>query len=326
MIPLFTRFFVLAGCTVLAFAMATPGQAELTAEQQQVPLEEDSPDPKLTKIVLIAGTPSNKPLQHEYFAGCALMRQWLKEVPGVWPVLVADGWPKNEKVLDGAKAVLCYMDGGDKLALLEPTRWAKIKGLMDQKAGLVMLHQAVEVPAAQAQEFQSWLGAVWQKDIGSRGHWDMAFESIPSHAATRGVQAFAAPKDGLLFNLHFAPQGVTPLLAGAVPDSGRSTVDAKSHAGRAEVIAWAYERPNGGRSVGFTGCDLHIGWGWESQRRFLLNSLLWSAGLDVPAGGVTVKWDAASLSTNLDRKVFAAKIKKAAAPAEGASVPPAVVK
>ncbi|WP_218280920.1 hypothetical protein [Verrucomicrobium spinosum] len=185
-----------------------------------MPLEEESPDPKLTKIVLIAGTPSNKPLQHEYFAGCALMRQWLKEVPGVWPVLVAEGWPRNEKVLDGAKAVLCYMDGGDKLALLEPARWAKIKGLMNQKAGLVMLHQAVEVPAAQAQEFQSWLGAVWQKDIGSRGHWDMAFKSIPSHSTTRGVQVFAAPKDGWLFNLHFAEKGVTPLLVGAVPDSG----------------------------------------------------------------------------------------------------------
>ena len=34
-------------------------------------------DPKLAKIVLLAGSVSNKAGQHEYFAGCALMMKWL---------------------------------------------------------------------------------------------------------------------------------------------------------------------------------------------------------------------------------------------------------
>ncbi|MEZ0388645.1 MAG: ThuA domain-containing protein [Verrucomicrobium sp.] len=284
-------------------------QAELTEQQAKVPLEVDSPDPALAKIVLIAGTPSNKPGQHEYFAGCALMMQWLKEQPGVWPVMVAEGWPKNEAVLTGAKAVLCYMDGADKLAVLEPARWEKLRGLMKQKAGLVMLHQAVEVPPAQAEEFKTWLGAVWQKDTGSRGHWDMTFDQIPAHPTLNGVKPFAAAKDGWLFNLHFADKGVTPLLTGAVPDKSRSTADAKAHAGRDEVIAWAYERAEGGRSIGFTGCDLHSSWGIESQRRFMVNALLWSAGLEVPKEGAKTTWDGgeARLLENWDRKVFAAK-------------------
>ncbi|MDP1587865.1 MAG: hypothetical protein Q8M07_08995, partial [Prosthecobacter sp.] len=57
--------------------------AEFTTEQQQVPLEQAPADAKAAKIVLIAGTPSNKPGQHEYFAGCALLMEWLKAVPGV---------------------------------------------------------------------------------------------------------------------------------------------------------------------------------------------------------------------------------------------------
>src|SRR5687768_7303263 len=93
------------GCTVtpmrpfvLLLALCSLAVADLTEEQRRVPLEQDAPDPKLAKIVLLAGSPSNKAGQHEYFAGCALMMQWLKQVPGVWPVMVSDGWPKDERV------------------------------------------------------------------------------------------------------------------------------------------------------------------------------------------------------------------------------------
>jgi hypothetical protein len=304
----------------LLFAAASSLSAELTEDQKKVPLEQDSKDASLAKVVLLAGATSNKPGQHEYFAGCALMLDWLKQQPGVQPVMAAEGWPQDESIFKGAKCVVCYMDGGDKLALLEPARWQRIAQLMDEGAGLIMLHQAVEVPATQADQFKSWLGAVWQKDIGSRGHWDMSFDAIPQHETTRGVTPFAAPKDGWLFNLHFAEKGVTPLLTGQVPDKGRSTEDAKSHAGRAEVIAWAFERANGGRSVGFTGCDLHSSWGIESQRRFMVNAILWASKLPVPEGGAKVPaCGEAELAKNWDRKAItirkAPEAKQAATPA-----------
>lgn len=288
---------------LLALLTALPlvAFAELTEEQLRIPLEKESPDPKLAKIVLIAGAPSNKAGQHEYFAGCAMMMDWLKQTPGVWPVMVADGWPKNEAVLDGAKAVVVYADGGAKLSFLEPARWARIKGLMDKGAGLVMLHQAVEVPAAQAEELKSWLGAVWQNDIGSRGHWDMEFAEFPKHPINQGVTAFSAPFDGWLYNLHFAP-GATPLLSGQVPDKARSTADAKAHVGRPEVVAWSFERANGGRSFAFTGCDLHRNWSVESQRRFVTNGILWAAKVEVPANGAAVPFSPEALTRNLDAK------------------------
>jgi hypothetical protein len=305
-----TQFHLVAAA--VAILTSTALHADLTEQQRQVPLEVDTQDKSLAKVILIAGTPSNKPGQHEYFAGCALMMQWLKQQPGVWPVMVAEGWPKNEAIFDNAKSIVCFMDGGVNLALLEPARWARIKKCMDEGAGLIMLHQAVEVPEAQAAEFKSWLGGVWQKDIGSRGHWDMTFDAIPKHETTRGVTPFAAPKDGWLYNMHFAEKGVTPLLLGQVPDKNRTTDDARSHAGRNEVIAWACERANGGRSVGFTGCDLHSGWGVESQRRFMVNAILWSAKLPVPDSGAPVPACGESeLAANWDRKSIG--VKKAAA-------------
>ena len=56
------------------------------------------------KIVLIAGRPSHGPGDHEFNAGCKLLVKCLAEVPGVDPVFVAGGWPKDESVFDGAHA------------------------------------------------------------------------------------------------------------------------------------------------------------------------------------------------------------------------------
>lgn len=284
--------------------------ADLTDQQKLVPLEVDAPDAGMSKIVLLAGSVSNKPGQHEYFAGCSILMKCLKQTPGVWPVLVAEGWPKNEAVFKGAKAVVSYMDAGEKLAWLEPARWAQIKGLMDGGAGLVCMHQSVEVPPAQAEEFKTWLGAVWQKDIGCRGHWDMTLApSSAAHPVLGGVSTFDAPKDGWLFNLHFADKGVTPLLTGKVTDKARSTADAKAHAGRDEVIAWAFERPDGARSVGFTGADLHSSWHIDGQRRMVTNAILWAAKVAVPAAGAPIACEEGDFTANMDRKLVIAKKK-----------------
>jgi hypothetical protein len=298
---------------LLAFTLCA--RADLTEEQQRVPREVESPDPKLAKIVLIAGSASNSPGAHEYFAGCALIMDWLKQTPGVWPVLVADGWPKNEAILDGAKAVVVYEDTAEKLSFLEPSRWAHMKRLIDAGTGFVMLHQSADVPAEHADEIKSWLGAVWQKGTGCRGHWDMDFNDIPSHPITHGVTAFHVPLDGWLFNLQFAP-GAIPLLAGAVPDKGRTTEDAKAHPGRPEVMAWAYERPNGGRSFAFTGCHIHKNWELESERRLVTNGILWTAKFEIPEAGAPVTFNPASLAANLDNKPAPPAKKPAAAPAQ----------
>ncbi len=300
----------------LLLLLALPLCAAPSYDQSAVPLEVDSPKPGMTKIVILAGGPSSKTMAHEYFAGCALLMDWLKQQPGVWPVMVRD-WPANERVLEGTKCVVYFGDGGGKQPFAEPKRWAAFSKLMDSGAGLVLLHQAMDFPAGpDGAKIKGWLGGVFHGDIGSRGHWDMEFKTIPAHEVTRGVKPFAAPADGWLYNMHFADKGVVPLLVGAVPDKSRSTADAKKHNGRDEVIAWAYTRPNGGRAFSFTGADLHKSWEYPSQRTLVLNGILWSARLPVPADGVRVALDPAQLELNLDDKRAAAEAAAAAAAAK----------
>src|SRR5947199_9528896 len=81
-------------------------------DQSKVPLEKQPTDPKLTKIVLVAGRASHGPGEHEFFAGCAVLMKLLEQTPGVFPVMARDGWPKDPKTFAAAKAVVFYMDGG----------------------------------------------------------------------------------------------------------------------------------------------------------------------------------------------------------------------
>ena len=96
--------------------------------------------------------------------------------------------------------------------------------------------------------------------------------------------------------------GFAPIIVGQVPDKSRSSADAKEHNGRDEVIAWAQQRAGGGRGFGFTGADLHKSWGYESQRKLVVNGILWSAGLEVPKDGAKTTFAEEDLNKNLDKK------------------------
>ena len=123
-------------------------------------------------------------------------------------------------------------------------------------------------------------------------------------AARGSTRGRAAPGDGWLYNLHFAEKdkGFVPLIVGQVPDKSRTSADAKMHMGRDEVMAWAHQRPEGGRGFSFTGVDLHKSWSYESQRKLVVNGILWSAGLEVPADGAATKFAETDLNRNLDKK------------------------
>ena len=69
-----------------------------------------------------------------------------------------------------------------------------------------------------------------------------------------------------------------------------------------EVVAWAVERPDGGRGFGFTGAHFHRNWGNDDFRKLVLNAILWTAKVDVPSEGVASAVTPEDLSKNLDPK------------------------
>jgi type 1 glutamine amidotransferase len=265
------------------------------------------------KIVLIAGRPSHQSGDHEFNAGCKLLAKCLAEVPGVEPVFVADGWPKEESVFDGARTIVFFMDGGGGHPIIKADHLDTIQKLMDKGVGLVCLHYAVEVPKGKpGDKFLDWIGGYYEDRFSTNPHWTADFQKLPDHNITRGVKPFAI-RDEWYFNIRFRPEmkDVAPILVAKPDDKARGGDSASPrgpHAhiaaakGRDEVLAWAVDRPDGGRGFGFTGAHTHKNWGEPNFRKLVLNAILWTAKVDIPPDGVESKVSESELKANLDPK------------------------
>lgn len=236
-----------------------------------------------TRILLVAGRvrPDDRPGHHDYLGGCRLLAELLGRTPGVDARVARDGWPDDAAELDAAAALLFYDGGGGKQGFLAtPERVARVEAALARGAGLAMLHQALGPPQVHVERARRWLGGTYVSGESRRGHWRTSHRDFPEHPVTRGVEAWSI-RDGWLNQLRFVDdmRGVTPLLW-----SGRRHGGARD-GGNGDVAGWAYERPDGGRSFGFTGLDAHGAWREAGLRQLLVNAVLWCAGLPVPAGG-----------------------------------------
>jgi type 1 glutamine amidotransferase len=86
------------------------------------------------------------------------------------------------------------------------------------------------------------------------------------------------------------------------PHEGNPAVREAVKQGEPQVVAWACERPDGGRGFGFTGGHYHKNWGNDDVRKLVLNAILWTAKVEVPVTGVDCKVTEEDLKRNLDRK------------------------
>ena len=306
------RTVILTAALALTFATPMPSASRAADAKAKV------------KVVLVAGTPSHPPGAHEFNAGQKLLTKCLGEVGGFDPVFVAGGWPEDESVFDGARSVVFFMDGGARHPMIQGDRLKTLQSLMDRGVGLACLHYAVEVPKGEPGDaFLRWLGGYYETGFSTNPHWTADVESLPTHPITRGVQPFRV-EDEWYFNLRFRPemQGIAPIVVAKPPDEARqgkssSPRGAMPHiaaaAGREEVVAWAFDRPDGGRSFGFTGGHFHANWGDSNFRTLVLNAIAWTAGVDVPSDGLRCEVSDEELAENLDPKPAAKAKAKAKA-------------
>jgi type 1 glutamine amidotransferase len=256
------------------------------------------------KIVLVAGTPSHAPKEHEFNAGVTLLKKCLDRVDGVQASAHFNGWPKDPAAFNGADSILLYMDGGPNHPLIQGDHLRQFGELMKKGVGLACVHYAVEVPKDKGgSELLQWIGGYYEKDYSINPDWTAEFKSLPEHPITRGVKPFSI-RDEWYYNIRFAPgqKGFTPILKATPPDNTRGTPAAKEHPGREEIVAWVLQRPDGGRGFGLTGAHYHVNWGDDNFRKLVLNALLWTAKAELPANGVQSTVTAEELKMNLDTK------------------------
>jgi hypothetical protein len=78
--------------------------------------------------------------------------------------------------------------------------------------------------------------------------------------------------------------------------------------GNAAIVAWTYERPQGGRSFSFTGLDAHEAWKKTGMRQLVVNGILWTAGNTIPEHGAPNVLDDATIDSHLTPRVDGKKI------------------
>ena len=264
------------------------------------------------KIVLVAGKPSHGPGEHEHNAGVQLIHRCLQGVPGVVSTFYLNGWPEDPKAFDGADTILFFADGGGGHPAVQGDHLKILGEIMKRGVGFACIHYAVEVPKDRGgKEFLEWMGGYFETYWSVNPHWDGEFKEFPKHPITRGAKQFKI-RDEWYYHMRSQEnmKGVTPILTAVPPEATRDRPDS-THGGNPEVrarkgmpehVAWAYERPDGGRGFGFTGAHFHKNWADESFRKIVLNALLWTAKAEVPANGVECSVTAEDLQKNLDSK------------------------
>lgn len=300
----------------LFLALAALGLALL--HTQCTPEKADAADAAGGKkrIVMIAGSPSHGPGQHEHNAGILLLRKCLEQGAGGLVEIqhhLNGEWPSAEE-LANADSVVIYADGGPRHPALQEERLAQLDKEMRRGCGFATIHYAVEPTIEKGQkEFLDWMGGCFEIHWSVNPHWEASFKEFPEHPIANGVQPFKSLDEWYFFmRFREGMKGVTPILSDVAPESTMSRPDGH-HSGNPDVrasvargdkqhVAWASENEGGGRGFGFTGGHFHQGWADDNQRKLVLNAILWTAKAGVPAGGVASSVTEEDMKANLDLK------------------------
>jgi type 1 glutamine amidotransferase len=252
------------------------------------------------KALLIAGNPSHGFGAHDHLSGCSLLAKLINEsgLPIEAEVfsIQKQGWPSPEK-LAAADTILIYSDGGAGHPF--NAHLDELSALADKGKGIVCIHYGVETTAGKnGDAFLKWIGGYFEPHWSVNPHWVANYTKLPEHPTTRGVKPFST-NDEWYYHMRFLENmnGVTPILTDLPPKESLSRPDGP-HSGNPEVrkavlerkepqhMAWARERPDGGRGFGTSGGHVHWNWGNDQFRKLMLNAITWTAGLDIPAEGV----------------------------------------
>lgn len=249
------------------------------------------------RILVVVGPSNHPPGTHEVAATGRLVKSLILRAEGVgaFEVMISTGWPADEEVRKAADSIVFLGDIFPPARAADPKKaTAEVGEMMDRGCGIVCVHYATglgakDVPDDGSHPLLSWIGGYFA--TGCKHHKSIArifpqatiVPSTGGHPITRGWKEFTLREEPYILNW-FGPQfaekglaeGVFPIATSMLPPG----------APHAEIVAWGVQRPGGGRGVGVVMPHFFQSWTNSDLRTLILNSIVWSAGRDVPEGGV----------------------------------------
>jgi predicted neuraminidase/type 1 glutamine amidotransferase len=228
------------------------------------------------KLLLLAQGPDGHPATtHEYVAGQQIVAKMLRGVPGLESEIVhADGaWPEGPDLLKQADGAVLFVSEGAKWVSADERRYQAFVQLAERGGGLSVLHWGMGTKAAEPiEQFQKLFGGCHGGPDRKYKVDEMAVSPASDHPITAGLKTFSV-REEFYYQLKF-PKGITfqPLF--------HAVIDGENY-----PVAWAWPRPDGGRSFGFSGLHFHENWRRPEYRQLVSRGILWSLKLDPPANG-----------------------------------------
>jgi len=255
----------------------------------------DADAPK--KIVLVAGKKSHGPGAHDYERTMRLFKVMLDNSNVAHKILVEEhenGWPADPSTLESAHTIVFYSDGrdGDKFVdvpFVLDTRMAFIDKQIQRGCGFMTLHFSTFVNDKEGEKVLEWNGGFfdWEGEPGKRQWYSRISQgktvelASPEHPISRGVAKSIDVNDEIYWRMRFRENDKRLIPIWNVPQ-----LTDESKAPWVNTVAWAVERADGGRGFGTSVGHSFRLWQDENVRRLILNAIVWTAGADVPAGGV----------------------------------------
>lgn len=228
-----------------------------------------------TRILLIGKNNDHAYGTHEYMFECNLLAKCLHQTKGVETV-VSNGWPKDEALLKDIKAIVLYTANGGNVLLAPDVRDQSLKMLKDG-VGLTAIHWSTGADKLRGEEYMKILGAWFSTADGSKLNTTTTklLQTDPKHAICSGWLPYDL-RDEYYLDLKFMPE-IKPVLSVKLKDKDYT-------------VGWAYERPDSknGRSFGLVCGHFHDNFGEKNFRKAIINGVLWTAHLNVPATGAPV--------------------------------------
>jgi type 1 glutamine amidotransferase len=232
-----------------------------------------SDEPK-TRILLLGKDRDHAFGTHEYMSECALLAACLRQTKGIETV-VSNGWPKDAAQVKNIKAIVLYTaNGGD--VLFNPLIRAQVEGLLKNGVGLTAIHWSTGASKKTSEPWLNALGGWFNTDFSRYTVKTTKLKQLAAdHPICRGWKEYDL-KDEYYLQLKFLPD-IKPIL--------QVEIDKKDH-----TVAWVYERPESksGRSFGCVCGHFHNNFGEKEFRQALVNGILWTAHVEVPASGAPV--------------------------------------
>jgi len=246
------------------------------------------------RILIVVGPSNHPPGSHEVAAGGRLMRHCLERMENLAGVKVdvVEEWP-DRSLRDAASSIVFIGDffPPDHLPNAGRNR-ADLDEMMQRGCGMVCIHYATGVHGDHVKPdgdhpLLRWIGGYFanrscphHESIAKIFPAATILPAAPEHPVSRGWKEFTLHEEPYINN-YFGPgnvmaSGVTALATSMLPPEAPVR----------ETVAWGIERPDGGRGFGIVMPHFYRSWADEDLRRLILNGIVWTAKLEVPAEGV----------------------------------------